>query len=85
MEIKILNKTQDKLVFTVNGINSTLANTLRRLMAVEVPVLAIDLVEFTKNSSALYDEIIAHRLGLVPLNHNFSNLSLRELNQVYVQ
>ena len=78
MEIKILNKTQDKLVFTVNGINSTLANTLRRLMAVEVPVLAIDLVEFTKNSSALYDEIIAHRLGLVPLKTDLKSYDLKD-------
>ena len=78
MEIKILNKTQDKLVFTVNGINSTLANTLRRLMAVEVPVLAIDLVEFTKNSSALYDEMIAHRIGLVILKSDLESYDLQE-------
>ena len=78
MEIKILNKSENKLNFTINGINPTLANTLRRLMIVEVPVLAIDTVEFTKNNSALYDEIIAHRLGLTPLKTDLKSYNLKE-------
>ena len=78
MEVKILNKTQDKLVFSINGIKPALANSLRRLMMVEVPVLAIDTVEFSKNSSALYDEIIAHRLGLIPLKTDLKSYNLKE-------
>ena len=46
--------------------NESLANALRRTV-VEVPVLAIDEVEIYKNDSALYDEVLAHRLGLIPL------------------
>jgi DNA-directed RNA polymerase subunit D len=78
MEIKILNKTQDKLIFKINGINPALANTLRRLMLSEVPVLAIDTIEFAKNNSALYDEIIAHRLGLIPLKTDLKSYNLKD-------
>jgi len=78
MEVKILNKTQDKFVFKIDGINPALANTLRRLMISEVPVLAIDTVEFAKNNSALYDEIIAHRLGLIPLKTDLKSYNLKD-------
>ena len=78
MEVKILNKTNDKLIFTINGITPALANTLRRLMMMEVPTLAIDTVEFNKNNSALYDEIIAHRLGLLPLKTDLKSYNLKD-------
>ena len=78
MEIKILDKSEHKLVFNINGINPALANTLRRLMISEVPTLAIDTVEFSKNSSALYDEIIAHRLGLIPLKTDLKSYNLKD-------
>lgn len=66
MEIKVLNKKEGKAIFLVTGIDTSIANTLRRSVQ-EIPTLAIDEVEFIKNDSALFDETIAHRLGLLPL------------------
>lgn len=75
MEIKLINKKQDKITFLVKEINETIANSIRRSLQ-EIPVLAIDTVEFIKNDSALFDEILAHRIGLLPIK--IEKLSLQE-------
>ena len=62
--IKIISEDKNKITF-VSDISESLANAVRRSV-LEIPILAIDEVEFFKNDSALYDEILAHRLGLVP-------------------
>lgn len=67
MDVKILKKNDEKIKFVVEGINSALAGELRRIMMSEVPTLAIEWVDFVKNDSALWDEIVANRLGLIPL------------------
>ncbi|MBD3263326.1 DNA-directed RNA polymerase subunit D [Candidatus Woesearchaeota archaeon] len=67
MAIKILKKSDNKVKFVLSKATPELANALRRAISFEVPVLAIEDVYFTKNSSALYDEIVAHRVGLIPL------------------
>eukprot|EP01059_Diplonema_ambulator_P007041 TRINITY_DN16579_c0_g1_i2.p1 TRINITY_DN16579_c0_g1~~TRINITY_DN16579_c0_g1_i2.p1 ORF type:complete len:407 (+),score=59.77 TRINITY_DN16579_c0_g1_i2:1-1221(+) len=67
LEIEILEKTKDALTLRVGHIESAFANALRRVMIAEVPILAIDLVEVYMNDSVLHDEMLVHRLGLVPL------------------
>ncbi len=64
------------LSFEARDANAWYVNTLRRLMTTETPVMAIELVEFTKNDSILYDEIIALRLGLVPLTTDLSSYKI---------
>ena len=67
MKVKILSKDDRKVKFLLEDSNPQFANSLRRIMISEVPVLAIQIVDFTINDSVLYNEMIAQRLGLVPL------------------
>ncbi len=62
-----LEKTENKIVFKTD-MDVGLANAIRRSVN-SIPILAIDEVDIYKNDSALYDPIVAHRLGLVPLKN----------------
>lgn len=76
MNIKLLDKSENKISFLIDGIEPYAANALRRTIIEEVPVLAIDEVEFKDNGSVLYDEIIAHRLGLIPFKTDLKTYEL---------
>ncbi|MBI2650257.1 DNA-directed RNA polymerase subunit D [Candidatus Woesearchaeota archaeon] len=78
MEIRVLenNKEHGKLSFILKDSLPVFANTLRRLMVNEVPTMAIENVTFSKNNSILYDEMIAHRLGLIPLKTDLKSYNL---------
>tara|TARA_Y100000310_G_scaffold117763_1_gene116492 strand:+ start:721 stop:1425 length:705 start_codon:yes stop_codon:yes gene_type:complete len=65
--MKQLNKTENKIIIETD-IDFSLANAIRRSIN-EIPILAVDEVDIYKNDSALYDEILAHRIGLVPLKN----------------
>lgn len=75
--MKILEKTDNEIRFVFEG-SPQFANALRRTAISEVPVLAVDEVDFIENDSALYDEIIAHRLGLIPLTFDSKAMNLKE-------
>jgi DNA-directed RNA polymerase subunit D len=67
MKIKILKKKGDVLAFVLEGSTPAFANALRRIMVSEIPTLAIKWVDFHDNSSVMFDEMIAHRLSMIPL------------------
>jgi DNA-directed RNA polymerase subunit D len=78
MEFSVLSnsKNEGKTSFIIKGITPSIANTLRRTIIEEVPTLAIEDVEIRKNNSIMYDEMIAHRLGLVPLKTDLKGYDL---------
>ena len=50
------------------GIDASIANAFRRILMAEVPTMAIEKVYFYNNTSVMHDEILAHRLGLIPIH-----------------
>ncbi len=67
MDITILDKTENTIKFIVEGVDVSFANALRRIIISEVPTLAIDTIYVLENTSVMFDEMLAHRLGLIPL------------------
>ncbi len=79
MELNILELQEKYIRFEMKGITPAMANALRRTLINDIPKLAIHKVTFHHgqirdkegnvhdSSTPLFDEIIAHRLGLVPL------------------
>ncbi len=78
IEIRLLeqDKENNKVSFILMNSTPSFANIIRRTVTEEVPTMAIEEVEFRKNNSILYDEIIAHRLGLLPLTTDMKSYNL---------
>ncbi len=78
MEIEVLDfdKKANRLAVAIKDTNAAFVNAIRRIAMEEVPVLAIEDVELRKNSTVMYDEMIALRLGLVPIKTEPGALNL---------
>lgn len=68
-ELNILERPDPQtLVFELINVDVSFANALRRIMIADVPTIAIEHVYMWNNTSVVHDEVLAHRIGLVPLN-----------------
>ncbi len=79
IEFEVLDKRADSIRFVLRGVDVAFANALRRTILADVPTFAVDEVEFFENDSALFDEIIAHRLAMIPLTTPYERFSLDSL------
>jgi len=61
------DKKTGRATFSMKKTTPAFANALRRTMIDTVPTMAVETVEFVKNNSALYDEVLANRIGLIPI------------------
>ncbi len=75
MKIESLEESGKALNFVLKDAKSSQANALRRAATNHVDCFAIDTVTFYENSSAMFDEYIAHRIGLVPIKTPSSGYS----------
>jgi len=90
MDMKILDKGENKLRFVIEKANPAFANSLRRVLLSDIPKMAIEDVEFHlgpirdqdgreyESISPLFDEILSHRLGLVPIPTDLDFFSFQD-------
>ncbi|KYK30843.1 MAG: hypothetical protein AYK22_02805 [Thermoplasmatales archaeon SG8-52-3] len=77
MKVDIKELKPKKAIIKIEEVKPYFVNALRRIMISELPKLAVNDVVIYDNTSALFDEIIAHRLGLVPIPTDLSLISFR--------
>jgi DNA-directed RNA polymerase subunit D len=78
LEVKLVDKNDAAMQLVIQGVDVPFINALRRIMLAEVPCMAIDEVVIIENSSVLHDEILAHRLGLIPIKTDLDSYNLPE-------
>lgn len=65
---EVLESTgEDRLTFDLVDAPPSHANALRRTLLSSVPSIALEVVGITKNDGIMPDEMLCHRLGLIPL------------------
>ena len=78
LRVKVLEESGNSVTLQLEGIDRSYANAVRRFCIAEVPAMAIDDVVILENSSVLYDEILAHRLGMIPIKTDLDRYNLPE-------
>jgi DNA-directed RNA polymerase subunit D len=66
-DVEVIERSENEADFLVRNITPAFANGIRRAILADVPTASIDEVRFVENSSVMFDEVLALRLGLVPL------------------
>ena len=84
MDIEIIEMADTKAKFVLKNSSPAMANALRRTLLSDIPKMAIDKVEFLtgkiegddgkeyESITPLFEEIIAHRLGMLPVPTDLS-------------
>lgn len=73
----IVKNEGNEMEFDLIGVSCAIANAFRRIMLSEVPSMAIEKVFVYNNTTLIKDEVLAHRLGLVPLKANATLFEFR--------
>ncbi|MDD5778623.1 MAG: DNA-directed RNA polymerase subunit D, partial [Candidatus Thermoplasmatota archaeon] len=78
MKLTVLEETDTFIKVLIEKSSPDFVNAIRRTLLLDVPKLAIENVTIYDNTSALFDEIVAHRLGLLPLPTDLETLVFRQ-------
>lgn len=70
-KINVTLATPELVKFELTDTDVSVANALRRIMLAEVPTMAIEIVNVIENQTVIFDEFLAHRMGLLPLSSHY--------------
>jgi DNA-directed RNA polymerase I and III subunit RPAC1 len=74
LKVQFHQNQEHEATFSLVGVDASIANAFRRILLAEVPTLAIEKVYVQNNTSVIADEVLAHRLGLIPLKGHLEGL-----------
>ncbi|KAJ9648503.1 DNA-directed RNA polymerase core subunit rpc40 [Coniosporium tulheliwenetii] len=75
LKIQFHTNAQHDASFSLIGVDASIANAFRRILIAEIPTLAIETAYVFNNTSVIQDEVLAARLGLVPLKGSKAGLN----------
>ncbi|MEM0372578.1 MAG: DNA-directed RNA polymerase subunit D [archaeon] len=78
LKIEDLKVSENKMKFFLKDAPASMANAIRRAMMSEVPVMAIDEIDFYENTSSMFDEYISHRMGMIPLTTDLKSYEVAD-------
>lgn len=78
VSIDVIESNPSRIRLRLKNVDRAYANAIRRIAISQVPTMAIDDVVILENSSVMFDELVAHRLGLVPLKTDLNRYNLPE-------
>ncbi len=67
MEIKQIKKGERKINFSIKGTSPAFLNGIRRAIQTHVKSFAVDSVNIYENTSVMFNEMLAHRMGMLPI------------------
>lgn len=81
IDISVTRNSEEFLEMEMKGIDAALANALRRIIIAEIPTMAFHKVFLFQNTSVIPDELLVHRLGLLPVKADPNDFEARKEGQ----
>jgi DNA-directed RNA polymerase subunit D len=78
ISIKKLKEENGTSKYVVKGASPAFINAVRRSMMLHMPCLAIEDVSIYENDSVMFDEFLAHRLGMLPIKMDSKGYKLKD-------
>ncbi len=78
MDVKKISEKNNVTKIFLNGTGIVFMNSIRRAVMNSVPTMAIENINFYENTSVMFDEMLAHRLALLPVKTDLKTYKVGE-------